>query len=102
MRHVVPGTLAVSVCLLVAACSSSGPAASRSTRSAVSGGDDGQADAADGAAGDDGNGADGDDGGDQADASSPANESCYGVFTWLQKDAYSNTGGRSTALWPPH
>src|SRR5262245_29962560 len=29
-------------------------------------------------------------------------ETCTATFRWLQKDAYKNTGGRSTALWPPH
>jgi hypothetical protein len=29
-------------------------------------------------------------------------EKCTATFHWLQKDAYKNTAGRSTALWPPH
>lgn len=29
-------------------------------------------------------------------------ENCSGVFIFWQKDAYKETGGRSTALWPPH
>jgi hypothetical protein len=40
--------------------------------------------------------------GDSTDPDAGPAESCYGVFHWLQKDAYSNTGGRSTPLWPPH
>jgi hypothetical protein len=31
-----------------------------------------------------------------------ANESCYALFHWLQKDAYKNTGGRTDPAWPPH
>jgi hypothetical protein len=31
-----------------------------------------------------------------------SDETCTATFHWLQKDAYKNTGGRSTALWPPH
>jgi hypothetical protein len=31
-----------------------------------------------------------------------APETCTASFHWLQKDAYKNTGGRTTALWPPH
>lgn len=29
-------------------------------------------------------------------------ESCEATFTWLQKDAYKDTAGRSSDLWPPH
>lgn len=29
-------------------------------------------------------------------------ESCAATFTWLQKDAYKDTAGRSSDLWPPH
>jgi hypothetical protein len=28
--------------------------------------------------------------------------SCTATFTWLQKDAYKETAGRSSDLWPPH
>mgnify|MGYP001294688328 CR=1 FL=1 len=27
---------------------------------------------------------------------------CQATFTWLQKDAYKETAGRSSPLWPPH
>ena len=27
---------------------------------------------------------------------------CTAVFRWLQKDAYKETAGRSSAQWPPH
>jgi hypothetical protein len=27
---------------------------------------------------------------------------CQVTFHWLQKDAYANTGGRTSQLWPPH
>jgi hypothetical protein len=30
------------------------------------------------------------------------NQSCTATFTWLQKDAYKETAGRSSDLWPPH
>ncbi len=29
-------------------------------------------------------------------------ETCTATFRWLQKDAYSDSPGRSTKLWPPH
>lgn len=29
-------------------------------------------------------------------------ESCTATFRWLQKDAYKDTAGRTSALWPPH
>lgn len=29
-------------------------------------------------------------------------ESCVATFHWLQKDAYKDTAGRSSKLWPPH
>jgi hypothetical protein len=29
-------------------------------------------------------------------------ESCIATFTWLQKDAYKDTAGRTSELWPPH
>ncbi len=29
-------------------------------------------------------------------------ESCTATFHWLQKDAYNDTAGRSSDLWPPH
>lgn len=29
-------------------------------------------------------------------------EACTATFHWLQKDAYKDTAGRSTSLWPPH
>ncbi len=29
-------------------------------------------------------------------------ESCTATFVWLQKDAYKETGGRTTDMWPPH
>lgn len=29
-------------------------------------------------------------------------QSCDAAFTWLQKDAYKDTAGRSSELWPPH
>ena len=35
-----------------------------------------------------------------ADGGSEA--SCYGVFRWLQKDAYASTAGRTSDAWPPH
>jgi hypothetical protein len=38
-------------------------------------------------------------GGAGADAGS---ETCTATFAWLQKDAYKETGGRSSPLWPPH
>jgi hypothetical protein len=31
-----------------------------------------------------------------------AAESCTATFRWLQKDAYKNTGGRTSSAWPPH
>ena len=37
-----------------------------------------------------------------ASAVSAADETCTATFHWLQKDAYKNTGGRTSALWPPH
>jgi hypothetical protein len=40
------------------------------------------------------------DAGMTADASNE--ESCYGLFHWLQKDAYKSTGGRTDPAWPPH
>ncbi len=36
------------------------------------------------------------------DSDGGASETCYALFHWLQKDAYSNTGGRSYPFWPPH
>jgi hypothetical protein len=91
VRHLLPSTVGPALlAVIVVACGGSGRTTSGASQSAdVSGSDDA------------GN-ADGDDGGDQTDASSAVTESCYGVFHWLQKDAYSNTGGRSTPLWPPH
>lgn len=35
-------------------------------------------------------------------SSSGAAERCKATFVWLQKDAYKETGGRTTDLWPPH
>jgi hypothetical protein len=38
-------------------------------------------------------------------AASSADESsgtCTATFTWWQKDAYKNAGGRNDPLWPPH
>lgn len=29
-------------------------------------------------------------------------ETCTATFRWLQKDAYKETAGRSSELWPPH
>jgi hypothetical protein len=29
-------------------------------------------------------------------------ETCTATFRWLQKDAYKDTAGRTSALWPPH
>lgn len=29
-------------------------------------------------------------------------ETCTATFQWLQKDAYKDTAGRTTSLWPPH
>ncbi|MBI5534371.1 MAG: hypothetical protein HY898_16730 [Deltaproteobacteria bacterium] len=29
-------------------------------------------------------------------------ESCWAQLAWLQKDAYKETAGRSSAAWPPH
>lgn len=29
-------------------------------------------------------------------------ETCSATFIWLQKDAYKETAGRSSSLWPPH
>lgn len=34
--------------------------------------------------------------------SSGNEELCKATFVWLQKDAYKETGGRTTDLWPPH
>lgn len=31
-----------------------------------------------------------------------AAETCTATFRWLQKDAYKDTAGRTSALWPPH
>lgn len=31
-----------------------------------------------------------------------ATDPCTATFVFLQKDAYKETGGRSSALWPPH
>jgi hypothetical protein len=39
--------------------------------------------------------------GSNASADAPT-DSCYGLFRWLQKDAYKNTGGRNDPAWPPH
>jgi hypothetical protein len=33
---------------------------------------------------------------------SPASPDCTAEFVWLQKDAYKDTPGRTTSLWPPH
>jgi len=49
--------------------------------------------------GSDDSGGAGGNGGTGADAGT---ETCTGTFTWLQKDAYKETAGRSSALWPPH
>jgi hypothetical protein len=35
-------------------------------------------------------------------AGGAATETCTATFRWLQKDAYKDTAGRSSALWPPH
>src|ERR1700722_19849501 len=43
--------------------------------------------------------------GSAAGAASSADESsdtCTATFTWWQKDAYKNAGGRNDPLWPPH
>lgn len=37
--------------------------------------------------------------GDEADVTA---EKCEATFTWLQKDAYKSTAGRTSPLWPPH
>ena len=37
-----------------------------------------------------------------ASSSSGAVETCKATFTWLQKDAYKETGGRTVNAWPPH
>lgn len=37
-----------------------------------------------------------------ASSSGAPQETCTARFVWLQKDAYKETGGRSSALWPPH
>lgn len=48
----------------------------------------------------------GDDEGDATDTGSGTDDvksaSCEATFDWLQKDAYKDTAGRSSALWPPH
>lgn len=36
------------------------------------------------------------------DGSSDDAGKCTASFVWLQKDAYKETGGRSTEVWPPH
>lgn len=41
-------------------------------------------------------------GGHSADGGGGDDSSCRGAFTFLQKDAYRATAGRSTDLWPPH
>jgi hypothetical protein len=42
-------------------------------------------------------------GGSDTDGGTDAgSEACSATFTWLQKDAYKNTAGRSSELWPPH
>ena len=38
--------------------------------------------------------------GDEANVTEGA--SCTATFRWLQKDAYKDTAGRTSALWPPH
>jgi hypothetical protein len=38
----------------------------------------------------------------KADATAQSAEVCFARFTWLQKDAYKETAGRSDPRWPPH
>ena len=39
---------------------------------------------------------------DIVSGSPSSGESCTATLRWLQKDAYKNTGGRTTSAWPPH
>ncbi len=49
-----------------------------------------------------GGGATGGAGGAGGSAGSGGGGQCTATFKWLQKDAYKDTAGRSSALWPPH
>lgn len=40
--------------------------------------------------------------GDTSSTTSTGMETCTATFHWLQKDAYKDTAGRSSDLWPPH
>jgi hypothetical protein len=43
-----------------------------------------------------------DDGSGSSGAQAATDETCTATFHWLQKDAYKNTGGRTSSAWPPH
>ncbi len=55
----------------------------------------------DGSAGAGGAGA-GSAGGSGGGGGATVQETCTATFHWLQKDAYKETAGRTSALWPPH